>query len=118
MRNVRHKGERQEAMIHRALARGEHVIVDNTNPTVADRAALIALGREYGARIIGYYFSSHIRECLARNSRRIGPARVPDVAIYVFRQRLEIPSYAEGFDRLYFVQLDEPGHDFVIREWI
>ena len=117
MRNVPHKGVRQEAMIRRALAQGESVIVDSTNPSTADRALLIALGREYGARIIGYYFSSHVKECLERNRRRNGKERVPDIAIHAFRRRLEIPSYAEGFDQLFFVTLDEQRQDFVIVEW-
>ncbi len=117
MRNVRQKGRRQEMLIRTALAQGQSVVVDNTNPTIADRAALIALAREYGASVTGYYFSSSLGECLLRNRRRTGRARVPDAAIYVFRHRLELPSYAEGFNRLYYVKLDQPRNDFMVSEW-
>ena len=117
MRNVRQKWRRQEAMIRQALAQGRSVVVDNTNPTAADRAALVALGREYGARILGYYFASRIEDCLARNRQRAGRARVPEVALQVTRQKLERPSYAEGFDQLYYVEIDAEQQDFTVAEW-
>jgi predicted kinase len=117
MRNVRNKGRRQEALIRQALADSRDVVVDNTNPSVADRALLIILGREYGARIIGFFFASRIDECLARNRQREGKARVPDIALYTTRQKLEIPSYAEGFDQLYYVAIDTERQDFTIADW-
>lgn len=117
MRNVRNKARRQEAMIRKAFEEGQNVVVDNTNPTLADRQALIALGRAYGARILGYFFSSRVQECLERNLQRTGKARVPDVAIHATRRRLEIPAFAEGFDELYYVTLDVPREDFRVIAW-
>lgn len=117
MRNVRQKGLRQQAMIRHAFEEGENVIVDNTNPSAAVRAELIALGRVYGATITGYYFSSRLDECLARNRLREGWARVPDGALFIFRRQLERPTYAEGFDRLFFVQIDPGRRDFRVAPW-
>ena len=117
MRNVRNKLRRQEAMLREAFAEGRSVVVDNTNPSAADRAALIALGREFGARVIGYYFASRIEECLVRNRQREGAARIPEVALYVTRGKLEHPAYAEGFDRLYFVELDAERRNFRVSPW-
>jgi predicted kinase len=103
--NNRNPTRRQRQLIEEALAAGRPVVVDNTNPTVAERADLIALGRSFGARIVGYYFESRLADCLERNRQRTGKARVPDVALYAIRKRLEVPSPAEGFDRLFFVRL-------------
>ena len=96
---------RQREQITEALTHGQSVVVDNINATAADRAVLIALGRANRGRIIGYHFDSSVRECLARNARRGGRQRVPDVTVYVAASRLEVPSYAEGFDCLYRVRL-------------
>ena len=117
MRNVRNKARRQEALLRQALARQQDVLVDNTDPTLADRATLVALGREYGARITGYYFASRLAECLPRNRLREGKARVPDAALYATGSKLTVPSYAEGFDQLYYVTLDAEGQDFIVSEW-
>ena len=91
-RNNKNPNRRQTQLIEAALERGSSVVVDNTNPTVEDRLALIGLGREFGARIIGYYFESGVRRCVGRNRRRIGKERVPDVAIFATAKRLVDPT--------------------------
>jgi len=109
LRNSHRPARRQVQLIEQALAAGRSVVVDNTNPTVADRANLIALGRHFGSRVIGYYFASEMLACLTRNESRTGIARVPDVALYATMGRLVRPSYAEGFDSLFFVRLAGEG---------
>jgi predicted kinase len=59
----------QVQLIDDALQAGRSVVVDNTNPTVADRAPLIALGRAHGARISGYYFEPSVITPRARSWR-------------------------------------------------
>ena len=102
-RNNKNRNRRQRQLIETALRAGNSVVVDNTNPTVEERQPLIGLGREYGARIVGYYFESQVRRCLERNRQRTGQARVPDVALYATAKKLARPSYSEGFDELYGV---------------
>jgi predicted kinase len=114
--NASNRERRQQNLIREALQQGHSVVVDNTNVTVAERATLIALGRDYQARVIGYYFESQIQECLERNSLREGKARVPDVALYVTAARLQIPTCAEGFDRLHGVRVQGDG-EFTVEEW-
>jgi len=116
LRNSHRPALRQVQLIEQALAAGRSVVVDNTNPTVADRADLIALGRHFGSRVIGYYFASEMLHCLTRNESRTGRARVPDVALYATMGRLVRPSYAEGFDSLFFVRLAGEGA-FVMEPW-
>lgn len=116
LRNNRRPERRQQALIRAALGEGRSVVVDNTNPTRADRAALIGLAREYNARVVGYYFASEVQACLDRNRERTGKAAVPDVAIYTTIKRLERPAAEEGFDALYFVRLAANG-GFDIEDW-
>jgi predicted kinase len=104
-RNNRNPNRRQAQLVEAALGRGSSVAVDNTNPTVEDRRPLIELGRELGARIVGYYFDSEVRRCVGRNRRRLGKERVPDVAIFATAKRLVAPSYSEGFDELFRVHI-------------
>jgi predicted kinase len=105
-RNNRNRNRRQGDLVEAALRSGRPVVVDNTNPGVEDRRPLVELGRRFGAKIVGYHFESGVRECLARNARREGKARVPDVAIFATAKRLVPPSREEGFDELYRVRPD------------
>jgi predicted kinase len=98
---------RQRKMIEEALAEGQSVVVDNTNPTVAERAALIKLARARGARAIGYFFDVTTRAAVARNAARTGREKVPNVAIFTTAKRLERPSLGEGFDQLFRVEIAE-----------
>lgn len=97
---ARNKQARQDAMLRAALAAGRSVAVDNTNVTVADRASIIGIAREYGARIVGIYIDVPVRDAIARNETREGRARVPKVAIFTAARRLVPPASEEGFDEL------------------
>ncbi len=105
--NNKNRNRRQTQLIEAALGAGSSVVVDNTNPTVEDRRALIELGRELGAKIVGYYFDSTVRQCVGRNRRRAGKDQVPDVAIFATAKRLVLPSYSEGFDELFRVRVTD-----------
>ena len=82
--NARHRQRRQLQLIDEALAAGRSVVVDNTNP-------------------------APVRDCLVRNNRREGRARVPDVAIFATAKRLRLPSTQEGFDRLRIARMTPDG---------
>ncbi len=111
--NNKNRNRRQEELITAALSTGLPVVVDNTNPTPEARRALVRLGRGHGAKILGYYFDSTVRECVERNRLRAGKAKVPDVAIFATAKKLVPPSYAEGFDELFRVRL--AGSSFEVR---
>jgi predicted kinase len=104
LRRSRQPERRQEELIQRALRAGESVVVDNTNVTLRDRAALIALARTYGARVSVYLFEVNARECVARNAGREGVARIPPIAIFAAAKRLVRPDRAEGFAALFLVR--------------
>ncbi len=109
MPNNRRPARRQLQFVEEALQIDHSVVVDNTNPTLADRAELIQLGRTYGATIVGYYFEPQVRQSLARNRLRAGKERVPDVAIFATKKRLVPPVYNEGFDKLFNVTANDDG---------
>jgi predicted kinase len=106
-RNNRDPTRRQARLIEAALGRGVPVVVDNTNPTVEDRRSPIRLGRRFGAKIVGYYFDSTVRQSVGCNRQRTGADQVPDVAVYTTAKKLERPSYQEGFDELFRVRMTE-----------
>jgi len=116
LRNNRRPVRRQLQLIAEALEDGASVAVDNTNATAEIRRELVELGRQYGARIVGYYFASTLARSLARNRLRLGRHCVPDFAIEATYRRLERPSLEEGFHELYLVKalFDE---QFLISSW-
>ena len=95
---------RQAELLRAALSAGRSVVVDNTNVQSEDRTTLIALGREYGARCIGYFLPSSVDASLERNASRTGKARVPDKGVLATAKRFRAPAWAEGFDELYEVR--------------
>lgn len=117
LRNVRQPDRRQEAMITESLTRGKSVVVDNTNTTRTVRTRLITLAKGLGATVTGYYLPAEAADALRRNRGRQGRERVPDVAIFAARKRLEPPSFDEGFDRLFVVRLDERQGSFEVEPY-
>lgn len=100
MPKARNRDAKQLAMIDEALSQGRSVVVDNTNPTPAIRAPLIAMGRRHGARVVACYFETTVKDAVARNRKREGKARVPDVALFVAAKKMVPPGVAEGFDEI------------------
>lgn len=117
LRNNRRADRRQEQLIIESLARGHSVVVDNTNASIDVRAQLVALAKAHGAQVVGYYFPTETADALRRNWARRGRERVPDVAIFAIRKRLEVPSPEEGFDRLFTVRLDESNGRFDVEPY-
>jgi hypothetical protein len=66
--------------------------------------------------VVGYYFQSRLAESIQRNAARSGSAQVPAKAIAGTSQRLQVPTYAEGFDALFYVQIAPTG-GFYVEEW-
>ena len=114
MRHAARPQTRQQQSIAASLAAGRSVVVDNTNPSRAARAAIVGLARQHGAQVSAYYFETSAADALRRNRAREGRDRVPDVAIFTVRKRLEPPEASEGFDRIYLVRLHEDEARFEI----
>jgi predicted kinase len=105
---------RERRLFETCLGSGTAVVIDNTNVTVAERAAFIIPARAVGFRVVGYFFESRVRDALVRNERRGRP--VPDVAVKGRSGQLELPRLDEGFDALFFVRLSASG-GFDVETW-
>ncbi len=110
-----HTRNKEMLLLTDCIASGADFVVDNTNPTRAERARYIALAKDAGYRVVGYFIQSILRDCIARNERRTGKAYVSAKAIAATSNRLEMPRYSEGFDELYFVAYDKD--EIVITPW-
>ena len=94
----------------------QRFVVDNTNPSIAERQRYIQLVREARYEVIGYFFESEIKDALFRNSHRTGKQLVPEKGIYGTWHKLQVPTLAEGFDKLYRVRLLPDGSYHVYPE--
>ncbi|MBR2986846.1 MAG: ATP-binding protein [Clostridia bacterium] len=106
---------RERELIEACFSEGRSFAVDNTNPTKEDRKRYLLPAKEQGYRVVGYYLESKLKICIERNALREGKARVPDTAIAATSCKLEIPSYEEGFDELYYVKND--GKTMTVLPW-
>jgi predicted kinase len=107
---------RERRLLQFCLDTQARFVVDNTNPTAAERQRYIGPAKAAGYIIVGYYFQSITSEALLRNQQRPATEQVPEVGIRGTRGRLEMPSFAEGFDELYFVRIAEDGQ-FLVEPW-
>ena len=107
---------REQLLLDACLAGKQPFVIDKVNAAAPDRATYIQAAKAVGFQVVGYYFQSKLDDCLARNAARPEAERVPDMAIMGTYKRLQLPSLAEGFDRLYYVRSTGDG-DFVVEEW-
>ena len=107
---------RERIMIGACIAAGQRFVVDNTNLLAEDRARYIAAAREANFRVVGYYFKADLTGALERNRLRAGRELIPDKAIIGSYKRMQLPAPAEGFDELWYVELD-PELGFIVKEW-
>jgi predicted kinase len=101
--------------IDEAISRQVNLVIDNTNPMVDDRAKYIFRAKVAGYKVVGYFMQSKLQDCIARNELREGKAKIPRTAIANTSNKLEMPSYTEGFDELYFVSIVDDAIN--IDEW-
>ncbi len=105
---------REQALLEACLRAGQRFVVDNTNPTVKERAIYIEAAKAAHFTIRGYFFTADMADCLQRNALRIGKARIPDKGLMSTFARFEPAHHDEGFDTLFHVTMTEGG--FAIEE--
>ena len=108
-----HTRNKETLAITECLESGRSFVVDNTNPEISDRAVYIQKAKEYDYHIVGVFFQSIVKDCVKRNGERGGD--IPSKAIACTSNKLQLPSYLEGFDELYFVRIN--NNDFEISKW-
>jgi predicted kinase len=107
---------REKRFLEVCIETRQRFVVDNTNPTRAERQIYIQAAKQGGFRVIGYYFRSQVEDCRRRNAQRPAAQQIPLGGILRTSARLEIPRFEEGFDELYYVRIDE-ANQFVVEEW-
>lgn len=106
---------RERVLFEAMLVAKQPFVVDNTNPTIADRARYIGPAKAAHFRVVGYIFESTLADALARNQKRDGKARIPESGVYGVHGRLQVPAMSEGFDALYRVRIGKGG--FEVEAW-
>ncbi|MDB5341572.1 MAG: hypothetical protein JWN70_7191 [Planctomycetaceae bacterium] len=106
---------RELRLLNECLGMLQPFVIDNTNPTCDERLNYIRAAKPLRFDVVGYYFQSKVTDCLLRNSERSAAERVPDVAILSTAKKLELPTWAEGFDHLFYVRLEDG--QFVVEDW-
>jgi predicted kinase len=90
---------REAAFLRTCLETRMPFVVDNTNPTVAERARYVAPAREAGFKVVGYLVDVPFSVAQARNATR--ERVVPVVGLGDVARRLVTPTPEEGFDELW-----------------
>ena len=109
------KRSRENTLLTKCIENEDSFVVDNTNPTREVRKKYFDMLKDTDYEIHGYYFKSTLEECLERNAKRQGKARIPDIGVRSAYSKLEIPDYEEGFDKLFYVEITDDG--FVVKNW-
>ncbi len=99
----------ERALVEHALSRGEDVVLDRLNLTVAHRAAWIALAHRLGARVHGFFFRLGLERQWRGNLERRESKRVDLDDFQSIASAFQEPTSAEGFDELRDVIEDEYG---------
>ncbi|MDR6570505.1 MULTISPECIES: AAA family ATPase [Chitinophaga] len=110
-----HTRNKERLFLETCFSIQQPFVVDNTNPSKAEREKYIHLAKQYKYKVTGYYFQSVLAAAVQRNSGRSGKANIPEAGIRGTYKRLELPSVEEGFDELYFVGIQEGK--FIIKAW-
>jgi predicted kinase len=85
---------REAELVRTCLEERRPFVVDNTNPTPADRRRYVDPAREVGFKVIGYLVEANAGEAFARAD--IPPGRVAATA-----RALQRPTLEECFDELW-----------------
>jgi predicted kinase len=89
---------REAELVQTCLDTRQPFVVDNTNPTPADRRRYVEPARAAGFKVIGYLVEADAAQAFARAD--IPPARVAATA-----RSLQPPTPEEGFDELWHATL-------------
>ncbi|MEM7538151.1 MAG: AAA family ATPase [Chloroflexota bacterium] len=115
---------REKLLFQCCLEMKQPFVIDNTNPTPADRTRYISVAKEAGFQIVGYYFQSQLSASITRNQLRPPAQQIPDRGIRATHAKLVLPEFGEGFDELYYVSIANREADienttkhFIVQRW-
>ena len=100
---------RERRFLETCVATGQRFVVDNTNPTAAEREPYIRAALAAGYRVAGYEFTSTAADALTRNAQRSDRELIPVSGLLGTLKRLESLSLGEGFADLRLVRIAPDG---------
>src|SRR4051794_15801209 len=98
---------REAAFLRVCLETRMPFVVDNTNPTVAERARYVGPARSAGFRVVAYLVEVDFDVAAGRNLAR--DRRVPAAGLRDVARRLIRPTPEEGFDELWHASAAADG---------
>ena len=98
---------REAAFLSTCLDTQQRFVVDNTNPTVAERARYVGPARAAGFKVVGYLVDVPFAVAQARNAAR--ERVVPMVGLGDVARRLVTPTPEEGFDEVWHATAGADG---------
>ena len=110
-----HTRRREDLLLAACIEMKQPFVVDNTNPSVKERAKYVSLARDAGFEVVCYYFSEGLEACLARNAERDVSQQIPVKGVLATYYKFQVPLFEENFHKLYHVRLAD-NNDFVIEE--
>jgi predicted kinase len=103
---------REQIFLQACLEAKQPFVIDNTNPTPADRTRYIIPAKANKFQVIAYYFDIKLEQCKQQNNQRPQKQIIPIAALLGTCKKLTLPSWEEGFNKIYSV-LD----NYSIEEW-
>lgn len=100
---------REDILLDACLRAKQPFVIDNTNPTRAERQKYISAAKAHRFRVICYHFETELEPALERNRLRPGKENIPEVGVRSTHKKFEIPSMDEGFDEIYTTRLEDGG---------
>jgi predicted kinase len=100
---------REQILLQACLTAKQPFVIDNTNPTAADRARYIEPARQAGFQVIAYFFETTLQAALQRNKLRTGKQNIPVPALAATLRKLQPPAPEEGFAAIHRVTITANG---------
>jgi predicted kinase len=104
---------REEKLVRACVEARQPFVVDNTNPSRADRRRYLEAAATGGFVARAFFFEVSPRVAIARNLERPEDERIPAYAIMRTFKRLEVPKLEEGWDEVMRVRPGPEGSFFV-----
>ncbi|MBW4600764.1 MAG: ATP-binding protein [Calothrix sp. FI2-JRJ7] len=106
---------REQIFLKACFEAKQPFVIDNTNSTPQERSRYILPAKENKFKVVAYYFDSNLEECKQRNNQRTGKEIIPLVGILSTYKRLVLPTWEEGFDAIYSIQIVK-NYSFIVKE--
>ena len=105
---------RERRFLQTCVETGQRFVVDNTNPTTAERRVYVAAALAAGFEVLGFQFESTPSAALERNALRAERERIPVAGVLGTHKRLQPLHRDEGYREICLVRIDSAG-GFVVR---